>query len=42
MIRRQDIKSLNAANLSAMPEDLEKEVDVQQMSDLLEYLKTVQ
>ena len=36
------VKSLYAANLSAMPEDLEKEVDVQQMSDLLEYLKTVQ
>ena len=42
VIRRQDIKSLYAANLSAMPGDLEEQVDVQQMSDLLEYLKTAQ
>ncbi len=40
VIRRRDIKSLYAANLSAMPEDLENLVDIQQMSDLLEYLKT--
>lgn len=40
VIRRQDITGFYAANLSAMPEDLEEQVDVQQMSDLLEYLKT--
>ena len=42
VIRRQDIRTLYAANLSAMPENLEEQVDVQQMSDLLEYLKTAQ
>ncbi len=42
VIRRQDIRRFYAANLSAMPEDLENLVDVQQMSDLLEYLKTAQ
>ncbi len=40
VVRRSDIKRIYAANLSAMPEDLENLVDVQQMSDLLEYLKT--
>ena len=42
VIRRQDIRNFYAANLSAMPGDLEEQVDVQQMSDLLEYLKTAQ
>lgn len=42
VIRRQDIRTFYAANLSAMPENLEDQVDVQQMSDLLEYLKTTQ
>lgn len=42
VIRRQDITGFYAANLSAMPEDLEEQVDVQQMSDLLEYIKTAQ
>ena len=28
--------------MSAMPENLEEQVDVQQMSDSLEYLKTAQ
>ena len=42
VIRRQDITDFYAANLSAMPEDVEEQVDVQQMSDLLEYLKTAQ
>jgi hypothetical protein len=27
-------------NLSAMPGDLEKRIDLQQMADLLEFLKT--
>ena len=42
VIRRQDIRTFYAANLSAMPANLEDQVDVQQMSDLLEYLKTAQ
>ena len=41
VIQRQDIKNMYVANLSAMPGDLEKQVNVQQMTDLLEYLKTV-
>ncbi len=40
VILRRDIKNFYVANLSAMPQDLENLVDVQQMSDLLEYLKT--
>ncbi len=42
VIRRQDIVDFFAANLSAMPGDLEQQVDVDQMSDLLEYLKSAQ
>jgi len=41
IIQRQDIKNMYVTNLSAMPGDLEKQVSVQQMRDLLEYLKTV-
>jgi len=41
IIQRQDIKNMYVTNLSAMPGDLEKQVDTQQMADLLEYLKTV-
>jgi putative membrane-bound dehydrogenase-like protein len=40
IIRREDIVEMRVTNLSAMPEDLEKEVTVQQMADLLKYLKT--
>lgn len=39
VIRRSDIRQMYAAQLSAMPADLEKQVDVQQMADLLEFLK---
>ncbi|MCW5982546.1 MAG: c-type cytochrome [Bryobacteraceae bacterium] len=39
VIPRSDIRNMYAANLSAMPADLEKQVDVQQMADLLEYIK---
>ena len=39
-IQRKDIKNMYATNLSAMPADLEKQVDLQQMADLLEYLKS--
>jgi putative heme-binding domain-containing protein len=41
IVHRQDIKNMYVTNLSAMPADLEKQVDLQQMADLLEYLKTV-
>lgn len=40
VIQRKDIKSMYVTNLSAMPGDLEKQIDVQQMADLLEYLKS--
>ncbi len=40
VIRRQDIVEFFAANLSAMPGDLEQQVDIRQMSDLLTYLKS--
>ena len=40
VIRRQDIVDFFAANLSAMPGDLEQQVDVEQMRDLLAYLKS--
>jgi putative membrane-bound dehydrogenase-like protein len=39
LIQRKDIKNMYVTNLSAMPGDLEKQIDVQQMADLLEYLK---
>ena len=40
VIPRVEIKSLYATKLSAMPADLEKQVDLQQMADLLKFLKT--
>jgi putative heme-binding domain-containing protein len=40
VIQRKDIKNMYAANLSAMPADLEKQLDVQKMADLLEYVKS--
>jgi putative heme-binding domain-containing protein len=40
VIQRRDIKGMYVTNLSAMPEDLEKQISIEQMSDLLEYLKT--
>ncbi len=40
VIRRSDIKRMYASNLSAMPEDLDKQVSIDQMADLLAYLKT--
>jgi len=42
IIQRKDIKQMYVTNLSAMPGDLEKQIDLQQMADLLEYLKVVQ
>jgi putative heme-binding domain-containing protein len=38
-IQRQDIRRMYVTNLSAMPEDLEKQITAGQMADLLEYLK---
>ena len=38
VIPRSDIKRMYAANLSAMPADLEKQMDLQQMADLLKYV----
>jgi putative heme-binding domain-containing protein len=40
VIQRQDIKNMYVTNLSAMPPDLEKQISVDQMSDLLAYLKS--
>jgi len=40
VIQRKDIKSMYATDLSAMPEDLDKQLSVQQMADVLEYLKS--
>jgi putative membrane-bound dehydrogenase-like protein len=39
VIQRQDIKSMYVTNLSAMPGDMEKQVNLQQMADVIEYLK---
>ena len=39
-IRRQDIKSLQALNMSVMTEGLEKQISVDDMADLLEFLKS--
>jgi putative membrane-bound dehydrogenase-like protein len=42
VIQRQDIKNIYVTNLSAMPDDLDKQVSVDQMADLLKFLKTSQ
>ena len=41
-INRTDINSLKVINLSAMPSGLEKQINQQQMADLLSFLKRVQ
>ncbi|MEP7374310.1 MAG: PVC-type heme-binding CxxCH protein [Chitinophagaceae bacterium] len=38
-VNRQDIKSLQAINISAMPSGLEKKINQQQMADLLAFLR---
>jgi putative heme-binding domain-containing protein len=38
-IQQTDIASRSAAELSAMPEGLHRQISQQQMADLLEYLK---
>jgi putative membrane-bound dehydrogenase-like protein len=40
VIGRAQIESVRAGNVSLMPEGIEKDVSIQQMADLLEYLKT--
>ncbi|MBI3680255.1 MAG: c-type cytochrome [Acidobacteria bacterium] len=40
IIQRKDIKQIHVTDLSAMPADLDKQIDVRQMTDLLEYLKS--
>ena len=40
VIQRQEIRRMYVTNLSAMPGDVEKQVTVDQMADLLEYLKS--
>ena len=40
VVQRKDIRNMYAANLSAMPADLEKQIGLQQMADLLEFVKT--
>jgi putative heme-binding domain-containing protein len=42
VIRRDDIKEMRITNLSAMPSDLDKQVSVDQMADLLKFIKTAQ
>ena len=39
VIPRRDITTLSVSNVSAMPSDLEAEIDPRQMSDLIAYLK---
>ena len=38
-VNRQDIKSLQALGASAMPKDLQKKINTQQMADLLAFLR---
>ncbi|MBD0350808.1 MAG: hypothetical protein ICV65_06615, partial [Flavisolibacter sp.] len=38
-IKREDIKSIKALNMSAMPSGLEKQINQQQMADLLAFLR---
>jgi len=40
VVPRDDIKQMYAANLSAMPAELDKQISPQQMADLLKYLKS--
>jgi putative heme-binding domain-containing protein len=41
LIRRDDIKEMRITNLSAMPADLDRQITIDQMADLLKFLKTV-
>jgi putative heme-binding domain-containing protein len=39
VIRREDIKEMRISKVSAMPSDLEKQITIDQMADLLKFLK---
>lgn len=41
VVPRDQIKTLRSLSVSAMPEDLEKQIDVEQMADLLAFLKSL-
>ena len=41
VISRENIRRMYVSNVSMMPDGLEKEIDVQQMADLLAFLKAV-
>lgn len=41
-IARQDIQSLKALGISAMPAGLEKQISLQEMADLLAYIRKVE
>jgi putative heme-binding domain-containing protein len=40
VVQRSDITNMYVTNLSAMPEDIDKQVSVDQMADLLKFLKS--
>ena len=40
-ILRIDIDAIRSTGMSLMPEGMEKQIDVQAMADLLEYLRSV-
>lgn len=40
VIRREDIKEMRLTNISAMPEDLERQITIDEMAHLLVFLKT--
>ena len=40
LISRDQIKQMYASELSSMPEDLDKQINVDQMADLIRYIKT--
>jgi putative heme-binding domain-containing protein len=40
VIRREDIKEMRLSSLSAMPEDLDQQITIDQMADLLVFLKS--
>jgi len=40
VIRRADITSMRVTSLSAMPADLDRQITIDQMADLLRFLRT--
>jgi putative heme-binding domain-containing protein len=41
VVARRDIKTMRVSKVSMMPEGLEKQISVEQMADLLTFLKAV-